>query len=355
MGNSIRVLILGTGRMGSEMARSVLDTPGLELAGAYGKRRERAGTDLGRAIGLDRDLGIAIDADLRKAVKRTRPHIALQATCSGLDDAWPEVAILLREGVSVVSIAEEMAYPACHSPAVAAEMADLARANGAGVVGTGINPGFVLDLLIVALTGVCSSVEAITGIRVNDLSPYGPTVLKAQGVGMTPEAFEAGLDDGTVKGHFGFPESISMITSALGCTVERIEQTVEPIISDVRRETPFVTVMPGRIAGTRHTAVGYRNGAPFITLTHPQQIRPELAGVETGDKIEIIGRPNLRLSGNPEIPGGVGTVAIAINMIPRILSASAGLYTMTELPVPAALIGGARIRAERREVVPRDG
>ena len=118
MADSIRVLILGTGRMGSEMARCVLDTPGLELTGAYGKRRERAGDDLGRVTGLGRDLGVSIDVDLRNAVARTRPDVALQATCSSLDDAWPEIAVLLREGVSIVSIAEEMAYPACRSPAV---------------------------------------------------------------------------------------------------------------------------------------------------------------------------------------------------------------------------------------------
>lgn len=341
MGNPIRVLILGTGQMGSGMARHVLDMPGLDLAGAYGKRRERAGTDLGRAIGLDRDLGITIDADLRTAAKRTRPHVALQATCSRLEDAWPEIAVLLRDGISIVSIAEEMAYPACRSPAIAAEMADLACANGAAVVGTGINPGFVLDLLVVALTGVCSTVEAITAIRVNDLSSYGPTVLEAQGVGLTRDAFEAGLNDGTVTGHFGFPESISMIAAALGCSIDRIEQTVEPIVSEVRCETLFVTVEPGCVAGTRHTAMGYRDGAPFITLVHPQQVRPELAGVETGDSIEIAGTPSLHLSGSPEIPGGAGTVAIAVNMIPRILAASPGLYTMTELPVPAALLGGA--------------
>lgn len=355
MGNSIRVLILGTGQMGSGMARYVLDSPGLDLTGAYGRRRERAGTDLGPAIGLDREIGIAIDSHLEMAVKRTQPHVALQATCSRLADAWPEIAILLREGVSVISIAEEMAYPACCSRAIAAEMDDLARANGAAVVGTGINPGFVLDLLVVAMTGVCSSVEAITATRVNDLSPYGPTVLGAQGVGMTPDAFETGLSEGRITGHLGFPESISMIASALGCTVQRIEQKVEPIVSKIRRETPFVTVDPGRVAGTRHTAVGYLDDAPFITLVHPQQVRPELAGVDTGDSIEIVGRPSLRLSGSPEISGGAGTVAIAVNMIPRILAASPGLYTMTELPVPAALLGGAQRQVDRHSEAPGNG
>lgn len=346
MRDPIRVLVLGTGQMGSGIARHVLDTPGLDLVGAYGKRRERAGTDLGPAIGLERDLGIAIEPDLAAAAERARPDVAVQATCSRLDDAWPEIAVLLRRGVSVVSIAEEMAYPAYRSPAIASEMRDLAGARGAAVVGTGINPGFVLDLLVITLTGVCLTVDSITATRVNDLSPYGMTVLNAQGVGLTAEAFEAGVKNGTVTGHFGFPESISMIAASLGCTIDRIEQIIEPIVSDVRRETPFVTVEPGCVAGTRHTAVAYRDGEPFITLEHPQQVRPELAGVETGDSIEIVGVPNLRLSGSPEIPGGQGTMAIAVNMIPRILAAAPGLYAMADLPVPAALLGGARRAAE---------
>lgn len=344
MRDPIRVLLVGTGQMGSGMARHILETPGLELVGAYGKRRERAGTDLGRAIGLGRDLGMAVEADLAAAVARARPDVAVQATCSRLDDAWPEIAILLGAGVRVVSIAEEMAYPAYRSPAIAAEMQDLARTAGAAVVGTGVNPGFVLDLLVIALTGVCLSVDSITATRINDLAPYGPTVLAAQGVGLTPAAFEAGVSDGTVTGHFGFPESISMVAAALGREIDGIEQAIEPIVSEVRRETPFVTVEPGCVAGTRHTAVARCDGAPFITLVHPQQVRPELAGVATGDEIEITGTPSLRLAGSPEIPGGQGTVAVAVNMIQRILAAAPGLYTMAQLPVPAALpgVGAAR-------------
>jgi 4-hydroxy-tetrahydrodipicolinate reductase len=285
----------------------------LELVGAYGKRWERAGTDVGHAIGLERDLGISIEGNLPAAAERTRPDVAIQATCSRLDDAWPEIAVLLRHGISVISIAEEMAYPAYRSPAIAAEMRDLACATGAAVVGTGINPGFLLDLLVITLTGICLTVDSITATRVNDLSPYGPTVLDAQGVGLTPEAFEAGLRDGTVTGHLGFPESISMIAAALGCVVDRIEQAVEPIVSEVKRKTPFVTVEPGCVAGSQHTAVAYRDGEPFIIFDHPQQVRPELAGIETGDSIEIVGTPGLRFTGSPEIPGGKGTVAIAVN------------------------------------------
>jgi 4-hydroxy-tetrahydrodipicolinate reductase len=316
------------------------------LVGACGRRAERAGTDLGRAIGLGRDLGLAIQADLDAAVAASRPHVAIQATCSRLSEAAPEIETLVRHGVHVVSIAEEMAYPVCASASLARKLHRLAMAHRVSILGTGINPGFVLDVLVITLSAVCSEVRSITATRVNDLSPYGPSVLGSQGVGLTPEAFAEGLARGSVVGHVGFEQSIRMLADALGCEIERIEETREPIVSRVRRATPHVTVEPGPVAGCRHAAVGYRRGAPFVTLVHPQQVRPELEGVTTGDTIEIQGSPGVRLSGSPEIPGGAGTAALAVNMIPRALDAAPGLHTMLDVPIPAAMLGAVR-RARR--------
>jgi 4-hydroxy-tetrahydrodipicolinate reductase len=330
--------------MGSGIARLVLRKKGLALVGAYGRRRARAGMDLGRAIGLDRDLGLPLSGDLDGAIEETRPDVAIQATCSRLADAVPEIAALARRGVHVISIAEEMAYPAARHPKIAEDIDQLSAAQGAVVLGTGVNPGFVLDLLVIALTGVCAEVESITARRVNDLSPYGPTVLASQGVGLTPQAFRDGLEAGTVVGHVGFAESIQMITTALGWQIERLEETREPIVSRVRRETVFARVEPGQVAGCLHRAIAYRAGSPVITLIHPQQVHPHLEGVETGDAIEIAGTPNLRLAGSPEVPGGEATVALAVNMIPRVLNASPGLHSMADLPVPAAILGDARSR-----------
>ncbi len=342
MGASVRVLILGTGQMGAGIARLVLEKPGLELAGAYGRREDRAGMDVGPAIGLDRDVGLALDCELGSAVDRARPCVAIQATCSRLKDARGEILALVDRAVPVISIAEEMAHPASASPGIAAEIDDLARRRGVAVLGTGINPGFVLDLLVITLTGLCSKIDAITARRVNDLSPFGPTVLAAQGVGLTPEAFEVGVAEGTVVGHIGFVQSIRMIAEAVGWEIERIEETRSPLIAQERRETPFVTLVPGRVAGCLHTARAFRGDRPVIELVHPQQIRPDLHGVETGDAITINGTPPIHLAGTPEIPGGLGTIALAVNMIPRILRATPGLHTMADLPVPSAMLGGLR-------------
>ena len=342
MRDVIRVLVLGTGQMGSEIARLLLQKQGLQLIGAYGRRAERAGMDVGRAIGLDRDLGIPLDNELSTVIKKTQPDVAIQATCSRLDDAREEITMLIKQGVNVISIAEEMAYPAATSPLLAKQLHQLAIEHDVSVLGTGINPGFVLDLLVITLSGVCSEVQSITAKRVNDLSPYGPLVLASQGVGLTPVAFEKGLKDGTVVGHIGFVESIRMITSALGWEIDHIEQMREPIVSQIRRETPIITIEPGQVAGCLHTASAYRQGKAVITLIHPQQIEPHLDGFQTGDTIEIKGTPNLHFAGRPEIPGGQGTAALAVNMIPHILSATAGLYSMADLPVPAAILGDAR-------------
>ncbi len=328
--------------MGSGVARLVLEKRGLELVGAFGRRAEREGMDVGQAIGLDRDLGIALACDLEEAIERAQPEIAIQTTCSTVDDAMDELTTLLRRGIHVISIAEEMAYPAYRSPNAAHELQRLAADNGASILGTGINPGFVLDTLIITLTGICADIESISAHRVNDLSPYGPSVLKSQGVGLTEAAFRQGVEDGSVVGHIGFPESICLIAAALGWEIERIEESREPILSRVPRQTEFITIEPGRTAGCFHKALAYRQGAPVIELVHPQQVLPRLEGVETGDTIEIRGTPDIRLAGTPELPGDIGTIAIAVNAIPRVLNSAPGLHTMLDLPVSAAILGDAR-------------
>lgn len=339
MRDPIRLLVLGTGQMGSGIARLALNKLGLELVGACARREARAGTDLGPAIGLDHDLGLSIANDLGETIAATRPDVAIQATCSTLIEAKAEITTLLEHGVNVISIAEEMAFPACVSSEIADELHALAVKHDVSVLGTGINPGFVLDTLVLVLSGVCADVTSITATRVNDLSPYGPSVLSAQGVGLTVDSFHQGLRDHSVVGHIGFPQSIHMIAKALGWRIERIEEIREPIISKVRRRTEFVTVEPGHVAGCLHTAVAYKADNPVITLIHPQQVMPHLEGVNTGDSIEITGTPDIKLAGSPEIPGGQGTVAIAINSIPRVMAAAPGLHTMADLPVPAAWLG----------------
>ena len=342
MEDKLKVAVLGTGQMGSGIVRLLIRKRGLEIVGVYARRADRAGVDVGEAIGHGTKIGVELTNDLPGMLSSAKPDVVIQATCSRVEQAAVEIKTAVQGKANVISIAEEMAYPSYEAPGLSEEIRKLAMENKVTVVGTGINPGFVLDLLVISLTGVCCNVESITARRINDLSPYGPSVLQTQGVGITPEAFKKGVADGSVVGHFGFPESISMIAKALGWKIDKIEQTRDPIVSKVHRETEFVKIEPGLTAGCTHTAKGYMDDKPVIHLIHPQQVHPHLEDVKTGDYIDIKGEPNVNFSSGPEIPGGIGTIALAVNMIPQVVTSLPGLKTMADLPAPAAIMGDVR-------------
>ena len=247
----------------------------------------------------------------------------------------------------MISTAEERAEPQSQSPEIAKEIDRLAKETGVSVLGTGINPGFVLDLLVLALTGTCERVDSIKAVRVNDLSPFGKAVMEEQGVGVTKEVFEKGVKEGTIAGHVGFPESIKMITDGIGWNLEKIEQTREAIMSNVYRKSEYAEVLAGNVAGCRQCGYGYVDGEIKIVMEHPQQILPNLEGIKTGDYVTIKGVPNIDLQITPEIPGGIGTIAMCINSIPHIINARPGLKTMLDIPVPRAIMGDIRDMIEK--------
>lgn len=83
--------------------------------------------------------------------------------------------------MNVITSAEEMSYPKAQQPELAAEMDRLAKANGVSILGTGINPGLMMDLLAICLTGCMTDVESVQCRRVNSLSPFGPAVMEEPG------------------------------------------------------------------------------------------------------------------------------------------------------------------------------
>jgi 4-hydroxy-tetrahydrodipicolinate reductase len=335
----IRVLQWGLGAMGSGMAKLMLEKAGLKIVAAVDGRPDYVGKDLGEVLGVGKKLGVTVTNRPEDVLKKENVDIVLIATTSWLKEQIPDLRKILNAGINCISIAEEMSDADAQNPEFAKELDELAKKNGVTILGTGVNPGYVLDLLVVALTAGNHIVERIEASRVNDLSPYGPTVMNSQGVGTTPEQFKAGIADGSIVGHVGFPESINMISDALGLGVDRIEQYREPIISKVHRETPYIKVEPGMVAGCAHIGIGYRGDKEVIKLIHPQQIHPKLDNQDTGDYINIYGKPEIHMSIKPEIAGGIATEGIALNSIPLVVAATPGLKRMIDLPVPGALMG----------------
>ena len=225
---------------------------------------------------------------------------------------------------------------------LAAKLDEIARRNGVTVLGTGINPGLIMDLLVILWTGACESVDHIVSRRVNSLSPFGPAVMEEQGIGLEVAEFEKRKAAGTMTGHVGFAESIRMITDALGWKLDKFEQDMEPIVTDVDRKSPYGFAAAGHVAGVAMKGWGTVDGQVKIEMDHPQQIEPEQVGIHTGDYVEIQGIPPVNMVNTPEIEGGIGTMAMIMNCIPHVINARPGLKTMVDIPVPHAIMGDMR-------------
>jgi len=341
---NIKVIIWGFGAMGSGMAHMLLKKKGVEIVGICDRNEARVGKDMYEVLEMERGdrKPIIITNEIKDIAKEGMVDVALIATDSFTRKTFDKIKYIVKQKINVVSTAEEMAYPKAQEPEMTKEMDKLAKENGVTILGTGINPGFVLDLLILALTGTCEDVEHIKAARVNDLSPFGHAVMIEQGVGLSKQEFYDGVENGSVAGHVGFPESINMVADGIGWKVEKIDETREAIMSNTYRETKYVTVEAGNVAGCKQCGYGYVDGEMKIEMEHPQQILPETEGIDTGDYIWIKGTPDINMQIKPEIPGGVGTIAMCVNMIPHVINSYAGLVTMLDLPVPRAIMGDMR-------------
>lgn len=340
----IKVVIWGFGAMGSGMARMILSKRGFEITGVCDLHPKRVGKPISEVLNqsIPSHQDIIIQADVDTLIHKDRCDICLLATDSFTKKAFPKIKFILEQGVNVISTAEEMAYPKANEPELTMALDRIAKEHGVTVLGTGINPGMMMDTLVLLMTGVMADVESIQVARINSLSPFGETVMEEQGVGKSLDEYHELIAKGELAGHVGFKESAHMICDGLGLRDITFEQSMKPIITDVDRKSPYGFAKQGHLAGIDMEARVTHQGKRFLELRHPQQIEPQLAGVFTGDYIDIVGSPNVHLSVKPEIDGGIGTIAICVNMIPHVINSRPGLKTMIDLPIPRAILGDVR-------------
>ena len=318
---NIKVAIWGFGAMGSGVAKVLLRKKGVDITGVCDIHPARVGKSIFEVLGVERGerADVLVSPDIEAVVSKEKCDVCIIATDSFTAKVFPKIKLVVEKGVNVI----------------------------VSILGTGINPGLMMDLLAICLTGCMTDVESVQCRRVNSLSPFGPAVMEEQGVGLTVEAFERGVADGTLAGHVGFAESVGMIAEALGWKVDKFEQQMKPIVTSVDRKSPYGFAKAGDVAGVNMTGQGYVDGAAKIDMIHPQQIEPEMEGTHTGDYIVLKGSPAVSMAINPEVDGGIGTIAMIVNMIPHVINARPGLRTMLDLPVPRAIMGDFRDYIEK--------
>jgi len=341
---NIKVIIWGFGAMGKGIAEMINSKQGVVIVGVCDINENVVGTPLSSYLDLSKNEeqeDIAISNDIDKLLSMSADVVFL-ATDSFTKHSYPKIIKIIENGMNVISTAEEMAYPKANEPDLAKNIDEIAKQKGVSVLGTGINPGFIMDLLAVVLTGATVDVSSLEIKRVNSLSPFGPTVMEEQGVGITLDDFNEKVKNNELAGHVGFKESIYMMADALGVTIEDFQQQMKPIVTSTDRKSAYGEALKGNLAGIDMTAQGYVDKKLFIDMKHPQQIEPEIEGTQTGDYIKIYGKPNINMSITPEIDGGLGTIAMCVNMMPQVINADPGLKTMIDLPVPRAIVGDVR-------------
>jgi len=332
----IRVVQYGVGPIGASIVRLMRQKASLEIVGAIDKDPSKVGRDLGEVIGApDAPWGVTILADAAAMLEK-HVDVVLHTTSSYLENVMDQLLECISAGCCIVSTCEELAYPWRKHPGLSEKLDAAAKEEGVALVGTGVNPGFVMDKLVLTLSAVSQRVDSVRAVRVVDASKRRLPLQKKIGAGMTPEEFRAQVAAGVIK-HHGLPESAAMIADGLGFSLDDISETIDPVIAEELVKTEFLEVAAGQVAGVHQIARGISGGKEKIYL----ELKMYVGAKQPADTIDLKGEPNISLV----IPGGahgdVATAAVAVNAIPAILAAPAGLRTDRELALsffpPAAM------------------
>lgn len=323
MERKIRIVQFGVGEIGKRVTKSLLQKKNLEIVGAIDQAHN--GEDLGELAEVGYKLGIAISNDVYAVLKKTRPQVVIHTTSSSFKKVFPEIEILIKAKVNVVSSCEELSFPFYKHPKLAARLDQLAKDYRVTILGTGVNPGFLMDAWPLFMSSICEEVKEIKVSRIQDASGRRLPFQEKIGAGKSPEEFAKLVKGGTLR-HVGLTESIAMLAAGLGWKLDKITEAIEPIFYPHEVRSEFITVSIGQAAGVRQIGCGWRKGSAVITL----HFEAAIGAKESYDAVYIKGHPNLEVVIKEGTHGDIATVAMLINAIPKVIASSPGLKTMKD-------------------------
>jgi hypothetical protein len=320
----IKVILYGVGAIGSEVARFALTRAWLEVVGAVDSDAAKIGRDLGEVLQLGRKLGVEVSGDPAALFKRVKADAVVLTTGSFLPAIYDQLEMAVQAGLNVVTSAEELAFPTLQSAELAEKLDGLAKAKGVTIKGTGVNPGFVMDSLIVFLATSSADVDHVWSQRIVDCSRRRKQLQQKVGAGLSADQFKANLGK-TIFGHVGLMESVALVADGVGVIPDQIAQSVEPVIAETGVESDHVKVNPGAVSGMRQVARCFSDGRERVNL----EVLFYVGAPEPTDRILIKGMTDIDVTIKDGIAGDQATVAILINAIAPTLEANPGLLIPT--------------------------
>jgi len=326
----IKIAQFGLGPIGVETMKLAATKPWAEIVGGVDIDPSKAGKTLAELTGISTLGNARVHTSLEALVQDAKPLVVFHTAVSRLKDAFAQLEPMVKQGISVVSSCEELLYPPLREPDLADQFNVLCQEHGARVIGTGVNPGFVMDVLPVCLTGVCRNVSAIHIQRVVNASTRRGPLQKKIGSGLAPAEFERMFAEGKA-GHAGLKDSAALIAHCLGWQLEELTETCKAMVAERDIQTAHVSVKAGQCRGLHQRGEARVNGKTCLTL----DLKMYLDAPDPHDACQIEGEPPLRLMLEGGVAGDSATVAALVNAAPRILKASPGLLLMSDIAVPS--------------------
>jgi 4-hydroxy-tetrahydrodipicolinate reductase len=330
--NQISVIQYGLGPIGCELAKLVLDKKNLKLVGGIDVDKSKVGKDLGLVIDYNKQLGIPVVNNLDEAIKIHKPDIILHATQSHLKNIKNQILDIIQHGINLISTAEELSYPWINNKEIANKIDSESKQFGVSVLGAGVNPGYILDAMVVALTGVSLEVDNIVATRVVDASKRRLPFQKKIGAGLSKQDFDSKLESG-MFGHIGLIESLQIINNILGFKLTNITNVIKPVIANKKIITDSMTIEKNQVLGLNQIVTGKIRDETKIKLILEMYVGAQ----NPYDEISVNGQPNLTMHFKHGVHGDIATRAIIVNSISRVLDSNPGLHIVTDLPMAGVL------------------
>lgn len=310
----LKILHVGLGPLGQRILADLYERKLGRVIAAVDSSPEIAGQQLVRWVpGADPDLVVL--PSLEKIPSWSGIDAAIVTTSSDLRKCLPTFQALLDKKLAIVSTCEELVWPWLRHRELALTLQERALRGGGRLLGTGVNPGFVMDALPLFATAVCKTVRGVRVYRIQDASTRRLPFQQKIGAGLDELEFHARVAAGTIR-HVGLGESLHFLAHFLGFAIDRWEEKIEPVLAQ------------GRVAGVRQLASGFCENREAIRL----EFQAAMGQKDPHDRIVIEGEPHLDLRIEGGVHGDTATSAIVLNAIRPLVRARPGLHTMATLP-----------------------
>ncbi|GII58935.1 hypothetical protein Pth03_73240 [Planotetraspora thailandica] len=336
----LRVVQWATGAVGGYAMRNLITRPEFELAGVLVYDPDKVGHDAGELVGLgtvgvtctdDVDQVLAMDADCVL-------HMPLPASYFGGDPATDleTICALLSSGKNVITTTG-FVYPQAYGPGVVDRLESACARGGTSLHGTGINPGFMSDLLPLALSGLSDRLDHIYVRESSDYRghPSRQIVADLMGFTRTPKEYADAVRPFRAYQRSLFTESVQLVTSTLGVVLDEIEESDEFELSAEQFEIAAGVVRPGTVCASRWIFTGLVRNRPFMTVECVYKADAERVPrwAAPGFAVHIEGRPTMAVTIDEVSHGLAGAAAHAVNSIAAVCAAPPGIRTILDLPL----------------------